>query len=40
MGVKRALKLLVLLVFIASAVHYALFGSLPFGTPAMAEDDA
>jgi hypothetical protein len=38
-SVKRTLTLLVALVGVAFAVHYALFGSLPLGKPQMLDDD-
>ncbi|WP_224333278.1 hypothetical protein [Haloprofundus halobius] len=36
---KNALLGLVALVVVASVVHYALFGSFPFGKPQMLEDE-
>lgn len=39
MSFKRTLKLLVVLFVVASVVHYALFGSLPLGKPALADEN-
>jgi hypothetical protein len=39
-NVTRLLTALVGLFVVASVVHYALFGALPFGTPQLLEDDA
>jgi hypothetical protein len=36
---KRALTVLAALVAVSFAVHYALFGALPLGKPALLEDD-